>query len=222
MAVTGSRRIFLVRHGESASNAGGITMPHALIPLTGVGRYQAMELVGCLPASPTRLLASPFLRAMDTARPYAERTGLAIEPEPLLQEFDMIDPALIAGMDQVQRRPIADAHWADGDPDKQLGIQAESFRGFHGRVHRFLDEVAPTLPNGTVCFGHGIWIGMAAWQLLGFTSVDSQTMRQFRRFQSGLPLPNGVVYQLVELAPGAWAMRVHHLPVSHPQGLSQG
>ncbi len=205
------RTILLVRHGESASNAGGITMPHALIPLTELGREQALDLAEHLPASPSRLLSSPFLRAMDTALPYSERTGLVVQPEPLLQEFDMIDPALIAGMDQMQRRPIADAHWAEGDPDKQLGDQAETFRFFHDRVRRFLDDLAPSLPHGTVCFGHGIWIGMVAWQLLGF-SVDGQGMRQFRRFQSGLPLPNGAVYALRELAVGAWSIRLSTLP----------
>ena len=75
----------------------------------------------------------------------------------------------------------------------------------------FLDDLAPSLPHGTVCFGHGIWIGMVAWQLLGF-SVDGQGMRQFRRFQSGLPLPNGAVYALRELAVGAWSIRLSTLP----------
>jgi alpha-ribazole phosphatase len=202
------RTIFLVRHGESSSNAGGVTMPHALIPLTALGHQQARNLAWHLPAAPALVLASPFVRATDTAKPYANRTGRAIEPEPLLQEFDMIDPALIAGMDQAQRRPVADAVWQAADPDKRMGDQAETFRAFAGRVSSFLANRLPTLPDQTVCFGHGIWIGMAAWQLLGFTAVDSQAMRKFRRFQTGLPLPNGVVYQIVELAPGAWSMRV--------------
>lgn len=184
-------------------------MPHALIPLTALGRQQAIDLVADLPAPPSRVLASPFVRAMDTARPYAERSGKHIEAEPLLQEFDMIDPALIAGMDQAQRRPVADAYWLEADPDKRMGVLAESFRTFAGRVSSFLADRLPTLPDGTVCFGHGIWIGMAAWQLLGFSAVDSNAMRQFRRFQSGLPLANGVVYRLVELAPGAWALRAN-------------
>jgi alpha-ribazole phosphatase len=201
------RTVFLVRHGESASNAGGVTMPHALIPLTARGHQQAMDLGRMLPAAPTRVLASPFVRATDTAKPYANRTGRAIEPEPLLQEFDMIDPALIAGMDQAQRRPIADAFWQEADPDKRMGDKAETFRAFASRVSSFLANRLPTLPDQTVCFGHGIWIGMAAWQLLGFADVDGQAMRRFRRFQTGLPLPNGVVYRLVELAPGAWALR---------------
>lgn len=208
------RTVFLVRHGESSSNAGGVTMPHALIPLTALGRQQAIDLVERLPARPVhpvRVFASPFVRAMDTAKPYAERMGVSVELEPLLQEFDMIDPALIAGMDQAQRRPIADAFWQLADPDKRMGDQAETFRAFAGRVSSFLADRLPSLPDGTVCFGHGIWIGMAAWQLLGFSALDSDAMRQFRRFQNGMPLANGIVYRLVELAPGAWALRANSL-----------
>mgnify|MGYP000978859388 FL=1 len=189
-------------------------MPHALIPLTALGRQQAIDLVERLPARPVhpvRVFASPFVRAMDTAKPYAERMGVSVELEPLLQEFDMIDPALIAGMDQAQRRPIADAFWQLADPDKRMGDQAETFRAFAGRVSSFLADRLPSLPDGTVCFGHGIWIGMAAWQLLGFSALDSDAMRQFRRFQNGMPLANGIVYRLVELAPGAWALRANSL-----------
>ena len=32
-------------------------------------------------------------------------------------------------------------------------------------------------------------------------------MRRFRRFQTGLPLPNGAVYQVQELAVGQWRMQ---------------
>ena len=65
----------------------------------------------------------------------------------------------------------------------------------------------PLLPDGTVCFGHGIWIGMVAWKLLGFGADTSDDMRRFRRFQTGLPLPNGAVYALEELAPAQWLLR---------------
>ncbi len=201
------RSIYLVRHGESVSNAGGITMPHALIPLTEAGRKQAEALSARLPAQPPRILASPFIRALDTAEPYAKRRQVKIEQEPLLQEFDMIDPVLIAGMDQDQRRPIADAYWKEGDPAKQMGEQAESFAQFASRVSVFMAERLPLLPDGTVCFGHGIWIGMVAWKLLGFGADTCDEMRRFRRFQTGLPLPNGAIYALEELAPAQWVLR---------------
>ena len=119
------RSVFLVRHGQSAANIGGLSIPNPVIPLTDAGRQQAMGLAERLPAQPPRVLASPFLRAMDTAKPYAQRTGQAIEGEPLLHEFDMIDHALIAGMDHVQRRPVSEAYWEAADPDKRMGDEAE-------------------------------------------------------------------------------------------------
>ena len=182
-------------------------MPHALIPLRDLGRQQAIDLAGLLPGTPGGVLASPFLRAVDTARPYADHVGQVVELEPLLQEFDMIDPALIAGMDRVQRRPMAERFWEEADLDQCMGHQAESFRCFAGRVTSFLTDLLPTLPARTVCFGHGIWMAMATWQVLGFNTADSQSMRAFRKFQLGFPLPNGVVYRLVELTPGAWSLQ---------------
>lgn len=55
--------------------------------------------------SAPRILASPFIRALDTADPYATRMQVKIEREPLLQEFDMVAPELIAGMDQALDQP---------------------------------------------------------------------------------------------------------------------
>lgn len=63
-------------------------------------------------------------------------------------------------------------------------------------------------PDQTVVFGHGMWLGMLVWKLLGFKSADSLAMRAFRGFQIGLPLPNCVVYLLREVAPGEWRAQV--------------
>ena len=89
----------------------------------------------------------------------------------------------------------------------QMGEQAESFGQFASRVSAFLADRLPLLPDGTVCFGHGIWIGMVAWKLLGFGVDTSDDMRRFRRFQTGLPLTNGAVYALEELARAQWLLR---------------
>lgn len=67
----------------------------------------------------------------------------------------------------------------------------------------FLTELNQ-LPDGTVLFGHGIWIGLMIWKLLGFNVVDSNSMMAFRRFQLGLQMPNCAVYHLMETEPGRW------------------
>ena len=175
--------VYLVRHGESASNVGGVTVPHAWIPLTDLGRQQAIDLAGLLPGMPGWVLASPFLRAVDTARPYADLVGQIVELEPLLQEFDMIDPALIAGMDQGQRRPVAERFWEEADPDKCMGDGAESFRAFASRVTSFLTDRLPTLPDHTVCFGMGSgwrWRLGRCWALLLWTASRCRSFGTFR------------------------------------------
>ena len=45
------------------------------------------------------------------------------------------------------------------------------------------------------------------WLLLGFGTESSLEMRHFRRFQLGLPMPNGALYLLQELAPGQWRLQ---------------
>ena len=201
------RSIHLTRHGQSSANAGGVTLPHASIPLTELGQRQAHALAQLLPAQPTRILCSRFSRAQDTASPYTARTSVQPELHPLLHEFDAIDPDLLAGMTGAERKPIAAEFWETGDPHLRKGPQAETFAEFTGRVSRFLAHDLPQLPDGSVLFGHGQWIGMAAWLLLGFDPLAEGGMRRFRRFQMGLPMPNAAVYVLQELAPGQWRLQ---------------
>ena len=66
-------RIYCVRHGQSVSNAGGVTMEHAAIPLSPLGHAQAAALAGLLEANPSRILTSSYLRAVDTAVPLCIR-----------------------------------------------------------------------------------------------------------------------------------------------------
>ena len=44
--------IYFVRHGQSTANAGGVTMAHAEIPLTTLGRWQAALVATLLDVEP--------------------------------------------------------------------------------------------------------------------------------------------------------------------------
>ncbi|ARU05760.1 hypothetical protein CCO03_14660 [Comamonas serinivorans] len=208
------RSVWFVRHGESTANAGGMTLAHADIPLTERGLRHAQALVDWLPATPGQLLCSPFHRARQTAQPYATRVRMAPTPHTLLHEFDAIDPALLAGMDGSQRRPVADAFWARGNAHERMGQAAETFAEFAGRVHTFMLTTLPGLPDQSVAFGHGQWMGMLAWLLLGFEPLADGGMARFRRFTQGLPMPNGAIYIAQELAPGQWRLQAH-APAMH-------
>lgn len=201
------KTITFVRHGQSTANAGGLTMAHDAIPLTTLGHRQAQALAVALQVTPTRIVVSGYSRTHDTARPFCDKVGMAPQVEPLLNEFSTIDPALMQGMDGKQRAPMADAYWQAADPLQRMGTHAETFVEFDQRVSAFMQKL-DGLPDQTVVFGHGMWLGMLVWKLLGFKSADSLAMRAFRGFQIGLPLPNCVVYQLREVAPGEWRAQV--------------
>ncbi len=201
------KTITFVRHGQSTANAGGVTMAHDAIPLTALGHRQAQALAAALHLTPARILVSGYSRTHDTARPFCNQVGMAPQVEPLLNEFSTISPALMQGMDGEQRRPLADAYWQAADPQKRMGMDAETYVEFDQRVSAFLHKL-DGLPDRTVVFGHGMWMGLLVWKLLGFASADSLAMRAFRGFQLGLPTPNCAVYRLQEVAPGVWRAQV--------------
>ena len=166
------KTLYLIRHAQSEANAGGISKPERDIALSPLGREQAQALVARLPTS-KHVYTSELRRTHETAAPYCRAHGITPQTLPLLNEFSCLAFALIRGMDGTARRPLADAYWQRADPLECTGAGADS-----------------------LLFGHGIWIGLLAWRLLGFRAESSADMSAFRRFQSGLPMPNTAVWQL--------------------------
>lgn len=213
------KSIHFVRHGQSHSNVGGLTMAHHAIPLTTVGHAQARTLAKLLPPSPTGIWASPFQRTLDTAAPYCALADQSVQVLDLLHEFEMIDPSLIEGMTGAERRPIAERYWDDADPDRRMGVHAETFREFEHRVETFRAERLSELMDGSVVFGHGMWTALLFWKLLGFRATDTQGMKAFRRFQLGFPMPNGAVYRITELALDRWEIAAEQAVMRHVTAL---
>lgn len=189
------RILTLVRHGESISNAGGITMAHDSIPLSSHGHHQANKLAALLEIEPAMVLVSRFVRTQQTAAPFCSKHGADPRAHPALHEFSVIDPDLIAGLDGAQRKPFVQSYWDDPNPHQRIGGNADTFAEFQERVNSFMAEMAD-LPDSTVVFGHGIWFCLLFWRLLGYSVTDADSMRAFRRFQLGFPMPNCAVFHL--------------------------
>jgi broad specificity phosphatase PhoE len=80
----GSMRLILVRHGR-AGRRDQWRGPDSARPLDTRGRRQAERLVGVLaPLHPTRIVASPYRRCLDTMGPLAAHLDLEIERTPAL------------------------------------------------------------------------------------------------------------------------------------------
>lgn len=188
--------ITFVRHGQSMANVGGVTTEHHAVALTDTGRAQARALADLLPKQASQVLVSPFERAQHTAEPYCEKLGVVPQTLQLLHEFETVDPDLMQGLTGAERAPLIDAYWAQGNVHQRMGPRAESFAEFAARVDAFRTQHLPELPHGTIVFGHGMWIALLCWRVMGFSVADTFAMQAFRRFQIGFPMPNGSAYRL--------------------------
>lgn len=195
--------VIFVRHAESLSNAGGVTMPHSAIPLSERGRRQAELLSEALPAAPATVLVSGMVRTHQTAAPYCARNGLVPRQHAGLNEFSVIDSDLIAGMDGSQRRLFVRDYWDNPDPYRRWGAKADTFVEFETRVRTFVGELN-SLADSTVIFGHGIWLSMLHWLLLGNRVRDADDMRKFRRYQLTLQMPNCATFNVERKGDAKW------------------
>jgi alpha-ribazole phosphatase len=199
--------VYLIRHGQSQANVGGVTLENAVVPLTELGALQAQTLATLLPATATAIWSSPFKRALDTAAPYCARLGQSAATHDDLREFETVDTVQLRGTTSAEREAVVARYWVESDPDRRSGPASETFREFHDRVARARTQFLPSLADGTVVFGHGMWMALLFWQIWGFDQVDHVGMTLFRRFQLGFPTPNTAVYGVTPVGSGNWAVK---------------
>jgi len=83
-------RLILLRHGETAHNAGSLALGREDVALNDVGLRQAERAAAYLAGQPiAAIFASPLQRAVATVTPLAERLGLDIVVEQDLIEMDV-------------------------------------------------------------------------------------------------------------------------------------
>jgi broad specificity phosphatase PhoE len=186
--------ILFVRHAESLSNAGGVTMPHHTIPLSDTGRRQAAALATSLP-EPSAVFVSGMARTQQTAAPYCNRYGMTPQKCPELDEFSVIDPALIEGMDGSQRRLFVSNYWDSPDPARRWGVEADTFTEFVQRVQTFTVRLAG-LTDGSVIFGHGIWLAMLHWLTQGHQARTAADMVAFQHHRQAFEIPNCAIFEI--------------------------
>jgi len=121
------RQVRLIRHGESAANAGEASLDHATTPLTPKGVEQAHFVACSFRTAPDVIVASPFTRAASTAMAtVAKFIAVPLETWPT-QEFTYLELSRGADTTVTQRREWVDAYWTRSDPAFREGPEAESF-----------------------------------------------------------------------------------------------
>jgi len=130
--------IWFIRHGETPWNRERRLQGWQDIALNDTGRQQAQALAARLVEAATRapfaaLYSSPLARALETAKPAADRLGLTIGLEPGLRErcFGVLEG--IPFPEIAQRAPQAAAVWQRRLPDEPLE-GGESLGQFQARI----------------------------------------------------------------------------------------
>lgn len=137
--------IYLIRHGESAGNIGGLMQGRLDLPLTDRGRAQACSVgrwLAALNLQPAAIYASPLQRARETAELIAEQfAGCAARLEPELVEYHvgalegLVETHLLEQHPSFSTRPL-DARGCYAE------YGGESYELVQERLGRFIERVA--------------------------------------------------------------------------------
>ncbi len=193
------KNIYLVRHGETVSNAGGVAIRNADIPLTELGKEQAKVVTTWLLGNVRpidNIFISKFIRTHQTASPLLEKIN--IEPTVIdgLEEFNYIDFSRIKNIPANERRKLSHNYWQTATPDYIDGEDAESFNQLQTRITKVLNYFEE-LPNGNyIVYTHGLWLSMFLWRLLKFSTTSNPAMQQFRQFEQAIKIKNTDVFLL--------------------------
>jgi probable phosphoglycerate mutase len=150
------RRLVLVRHGRTEWNRIGRAQGHADVPLDEVGRAQARVAADHLRAfEPVFIRSSDLARAQETAEVLASGTGLEIEFDVRLREFDVGIRQGLTFEEFSQSQPGLVARFRAGEHVEVPG--AESSEQVAARMVSALRDAAGAVEPGEtgLIVGHG-------------------------------------------------------------------
>ena len=126
-------RVFALRHGQTAWNAGGRIQGHTDVPLDQIGRWQAARLAAALADEPlAAIYSSDLARAHETALALSATTGVPVQTDTALREraFGHFEGETFNAIQQ--RWPEATQRWLRREPWFEPG-GGESLMAFSRR-----------------------------------------------------------------------------------------
>jgi glucosyl-3-phosphoglycerate phosphatase len=162
------RTLVLVRHGETDWNAQGRAQGHADVPLNAVGRVQAETVAPVLAAlDPARLWSSDLARALQTAQYVSAASGLPVEPDRRLREYDVGKRSGLTLEEFAVSYPEEYAAWIAHDPSRRVAGE-ESTEEVRDRILPALLECLATLQPGEtgIVVLHGACLKVGVMALL--------------------------------------------------------
>jgi broad specificity phosphatase PhoE len=176
MTDAGTRRLVVVRHGETLDNAGGVWQGHRDSELSPIGLAQAEKAAPVLAAyDPQLIVTSDLVRALVTAEQVGRAAGVAVEVDPRLREVHVGEWQGSTSADVRRRDPDLLAAMGRGE-DVRRGRTGETVAELALRVRAALDDVVAVLAPGrvavVVCHGVAARAGVAS--LVGLDQMQAQ------------------------------------------------
>lgn len=186
--------VYLTRHGESDWNAANRFQGHSDRPLTDLGRRQAEALAEVVAQENVdAIYSSPLIRALETARIVAARTGLEVTELDGLREVDTGSWSGLSRAEVQERFPEGFERWIAGGSGWEDG---ETYEEMGERVLGAIRAIAAAHPNGRVLVvSHGGPIRAAQSAAEG---VDLHEYRRLRPVEpnarlSAVTVENGTI-----------------------------
>lgn len=151
--------IYIIRHGESTSNAGQRTRNTSEVPLTAKGFEQSYIIAEQITKEPDLIVTSPFLRAKQTAEALIKKFPNSKVKVWNIQEFTFLDSQRCENTTVEERRKIREEYIKENNPDFIHGKGAESFNQLIERVDETINRILNfSKDKFVVIFTHGMFI----------------------------------------------------------------
>ena len=166
-------KLYLIRHGETVSNASGTFQGQTNSPLSELGRVQAQRLAERLKKehiNVDRLISSTLGRAIETAEYIAPAIECKLETEPGLQEIDL------GNWEGLRCDQISDNFPKHSNEYHQKWWTFKDHQGesWHEALERFSSTVAQLVDNSSdknlMLVSHGGVIRLFVAKILGSNS----------------------------------------------------
>lgn len=190
--------ILLLRHGQSEGNELGRFGGHGPTPLTAKGRAQAEATAQALwkEGGLTAIYASDLPRAVETARPVAEATGIFVTKTAALRERSVGVFTGLTFSEAEERFPDHFAALMRREADV-CPPEGETHAECASRAVALLDEVVAKFPHGrTLLVSHALTLYLLVLHVMGvphdthakrlFIRTDNCALHRLRRTKDGL------------------------------------
>jgi broad specificity phosphatase PhoE len=193
--------VFLIRHGESQSNAGEPTSDPENVVLTLRGREEAACVTKYFlqkEISLDLIITSSYRRASETAEATQEYfPSASVELSRDVREFTYLLSMHHKVSTVKERRPQVEDYWNRLDPTYKDVPGSESFESFITRVRRFIVRLRKENRGNIAAFSHEQFITALLWLLDRRPScISPQAMDDYRGYFQRNRIPNGGIVRI--------------------------